>query len=1236
MPRTGTILELSVFLAMLLTCRIGTAEELSIAAEPYYREVPWPKPHSQVGPLCKPLPPDWKSISLNGTWKFKEVLFRKDNANPLQGAGMDQEFFKQTHEIAAWQDISVPSSWYYKADGKKKKGMIGWYCRDFSLTPEQLADNRHVVLDFRRVAWQADVWVNGKKAGKRHVGRFDSFQYDITPLVHAGVNRIAVRVYDYVGHTSYQRRHIGGIYHPVRLLLLPTAVQCHRILVTSDIAAGSIDVLADIVNPGQDAVKLSLCMTVRSTAGNAVIANQQYTSRQLAPGINQIRLGSLKLTGAKPWTPESPSLYTLTLSDQQGRSIGCERFGFRDFRVRNEWLLLNGRRFKPRAFTLDLWRNLDLRHNRGSMLEKMLRHYKRIGINMIRPHSKNGVPCETFFTLCDEIGLLVYLDWSGPAYHAAFGKKWKNSILEMWPSFKAFIRDYYSHPCICMWSLGNEIYEGHYNLSFSKNLDKLYGLVKRLDRQDRPICSSTGRQLIGALNAGLLHERTDVLDDHQYLGAYCGSWQENIAHIKTYAKVALKYYGTLKPKIDCEYGVPGDNLRYRNLTFKRLYPAFKLDPAGEEFKKRYISFVTSPKAEIGDYIRLKLTYCSPRTYVMDEAECRRLYAEKFFKRVVEIYRRAGNMCIGGHTNAQWYDVVLPTLNWGNTAARWGKPGPIDRTRDTWIEMPVSFVTKRVYNPTLVSMPPFNQHPLPGSRQKVSVVVTNDLPVGGNFRVVMQLRLNGLKLLDLGVLNFGMMKAMTQKELPLTYTLPSPAHTTRGNLELFLFKDGKRVGDNRYPMTVAVSASPSAGSKRIALYDSAERVFRGLIKFSSTRVLAELGVKTETITDFKHLDKYGFLIIGSSSFDKTLIDSADILYKWVRNGGKILCLEQKLCGRIPFYPDLSVLAGARSSYVPLSVPTHPLFKGLIQEDFDSWAGDLGAMYEFTLGPLNTALVAIAATSSHRDNAEDAKPVICDVKLGKGQMIFSQLTAGKRIATDSVARAYMSNLLAYFMNHGVSRFAVCLPETDFTKTMFLEDDKAFFVDLTKFANRGFTDDKAGDRKGGWADFGAGFPGIPTGITRLQGGIPFKIIDPRTNNGNSCLVLKGVKRPWFPAKVIGIPIGVKLNSIYFLHTSMYARPGAALRYVFHYANKETREFIAVTENELPDWWNPKSRKNAVVVYRSGKKGLFLSEFVNPLPRVVITGMDIISAEGSIPIVIAVTGRKRFTSVIAGQGEQ
>ena len=1221
------------------------AKSLSMPNEVAYQPLRFDP--SKLGPpgwRLKPAPRDWYVLPLDGAWKFKELPLRaraKDPfKNPLNDAGVKQGYFRPGFDDTGWADFPVPWSWWRKPDGSRapfQRGKLAWYRRRFDLKQAHLAEGRRIVVDFRGVAAQTDVWVNGRKAGPRHVGRFDSFQYDVTPYVKAGVNTLAVRVYEWRGDTSYRRRSIGGIYQPIRLLSVSAPVFSNRMMVTSLLLQKTIDVEAELVNATGSALTCKLLADLADWKTGQIVKKMHLKPLALQPGRQWVKLGAIPLSNPILWSPDNPHLYTLRLADERGRSVGIERFGFRDFRARGEWLYLNGRKFKPRGFTFSV-HTLPLLHNRDGALEMFLRFMKSLGINMIRPHSGTGMRRESFYNLCDEIGITVYEDWSGCCYtHRAGGRNRSDNLLSSWPSYEAHIRDYYSHPCLIMWSFGNEFYEGQRGVYYSANIDKLYGLVKALDRQRRPICGSTGRYTTGLMASGLLKERTDVLDDHQYRGATVGSWQDNIDHIDEYARIALKYYGQPKPKIDCEYAVPGDNLRYRTLTFNKLYPAFQLDPASVEFKRQYVAFLMSKKAEIGGYIRGKLNYCSPRIYVTNETECRRLYGQKLFKRVVEVYRRAGARCLGGHTNAQYYDLLLPPGKWGNTASAYGKPGPIAQNRTDWFIMPLSFTVRRVYNPTLVSAGVFNQHPPPGSKQEVQIYVTNDLNKPGEFEVVGQLRIGKGEPIVLPRLKFGRVEGMTQKWLPLSVTTPNVTTTARGNLELYLFNDGKRVGDNHYPVTIVPDVGRRPVVRRVALYDSAQRLFRGLITDTTTRALETLGVRAEPIKDFDGLNPYRFLIIAANSFDKRLIDAGAMLHEWVKRGGKVLCFEQRLCGRVPFYPNYSIVAGSSSTYVSMSVRNHPVFRGFEQEDFDNWFGHHGYAFGFALSPLNEGLVAIAPTGSHNDT-EDARPIIADVKLGKGEIVFSQLTATERFRSDCVARAYVRNLLDYVLRDGVARFARELPERAFARALYVEDKDALFIDLRRAANRGFRDDLSGDRKGGWTDFGAAadFREIPTGKTRLQGKVPFRIVDPAANRGKSCIVLKGEKRPYFPEKVTGIPVHAKLNSVYMLHTAMYARPGPSVKYVFHYADGRVRNFIATTERDIPDWHRPKDRPNAVVVFRSGTKGLYMSEFANPLPKAEISTIDIVSFGKSIPIIVAITGRKRFESVVAGQGEK
>jgi beta-galactosidase len=1221
--------------ASLCLISVYATAELKLPEEKAFQKTQLPKVKFKPGRFIDPVPKTWGNVLLDGRWKFKRIEKVEDFKNILDDIGIKDGYHKLNFDDSKWDKKLVPWSWYKEEPGEARKSnhvtsKLGWYRHSFKISPKQLTNGKRIVLDFRRVANQLDLWVNGKKTGDRKEARFNSVQYDITSNAHPGKNVIAVRVYDCIGNTGYRMRQFGGIYEPVRLLTIPSNVYTNNMMITTLFDKKAIDVKADIINESKKTMSFRFVAEIANWKDGKIIVKKKLSPVTLAPGETCVSLGKINIPDPINWSPGKPHLYTLTLKDSNGKAAGLERFGFRELTYKGEWLYLNGKKFKPRMYAFN-----KIMNNNNSKMEHLLRILKSSHVNMLRSHSgASGVLPETFFNLCDEIGMMVYVDWSGLTYIKGLGSP-ENSkekfIKSAWPALRNFIKDHYNHPCFSMLSFKNEVYEGQHGY-FSKKFDALYGLVKKFDKQNRPISTSTGRQTKEAMQAGTIKERTDLLDDHQYRGATSGSWQDNIKHLVEYAKTAEKYYKVKKPKINAEYGVPGDNLRYRTCTFNEIWPAFQRDPASKEFKTKYISFLRSKKAEIGGYIRGKMNYCSPRQYI-EETPCRERYASHFFKRPVEIYRRAGTKCLGSQANTPLYDLVRNGKG-GNTSSFYGKPGPIPQ-KEGLFDMPLKFMLKRLYNPTLVTVGVFNEHPMPESKQKLEVFVTNDLNEAANFNVVMQLRFNKGKAIKLADLDFGKIKGMEQKSKQLEYTVPKVKGRKRGKLEFYLFKNSKRAGDNYYPITVIDNSTKVLTTKKVALYDVAGKIFRGLGADSSLEVLNDLSLRTEVIDNFSALDKYKHLIIGVNSFDKKLINSSKTIYDWVKSGGKILCFEQSLCGKIPFYPNYSITAGSPSTFVSLSMPNHPAFKNLTQDDFDSWAGNKGLMFDYAISPLNEGFVAVVPTGSSHD-FDNIKPIIADVKVGKGEIIFSQIAASKRVNTDSVAREYVRNLLQYFLTKDVQPYAFALSEKDFAKIVYVDDKDAYPIDISKFVNRGFLDEKAGDKKGGWADLGSGFDGIPTGLTRLQGGVPFKIINPANNNGKSCIVLKGSKRLYFPAKVTGIPVNAKLNSMYFLHTAMYAKKGPAIEYVFHYANGQTRKFIATNDREIPDWWHAKDRSNAVVVFRKGNRGLYMSEFVNPLPKENIKSMDIISYGKSIPIILGITGRKRFTSVISGVGEK
>ncbi|HTL30970.1 MAG TPA: hypothetical protein VL282_17195, partial [Tepidisphaeraceae bacterium] len=72
---------------------------------------------------------------------------------------------------------------------------------------------KKIYLAFGAVDEDAQVWLNGKKIGAHELGELgwdEVFEFDVTPLLHAGDNEVAVRVFDRTGP--------GGIWKSVKLL----------------------------------------------------------------------------------------------------------------------------------------------------------------------------------------------------------------------------------------------------------------------------------------------------------------------------------------------------------------------------------------------------------------------------------------------------------------------------------------------------------------------------------------------------------------------------------------------------------------------------------------------------------------------------------------------------------------------------------------------------------------------------------------------------------------------------------------------------------------------------------------------------------------------------------------------------------------------------------------------------------------------------------------------------------
>lgn len=378
---------------------------------------------------------------LNDGWLFRLDTGAAASRSPLAG-------------LAA-QPVTLPHDWAREGDfaeqnpagcgGGALPGGIGWYDRDLFVAK---GDRGHTFrLTFDGAYMNSTVWINGHELGTRPFG-YISFTYDLTPYLRYGrMNHIRVRVDN--SDQPNSRWYSGcGLFRPVWLTKSgPVHFADDGIFITPSIdgsGQGQVTVKADIVNPKSQAVKVTT--TIVDAQGR------------------EVATGAESLTVEKPqlWDVETPYLYTaitrLLGADGQELDEVRTRIGFRTFSFTPEGFTLNGRHQQIQGVCLH--------HDLGCLgsavnrraIERQLVLLRQAGINGIR--CSHNPPSRELLDLCDEMGFLVMDE----AFDMWRKKKTANDYAKYFNAWHErdlndFIKRDRNHPCILLWSIGNEVLE---------------------------------------------------------------------------------------------------------------------------------------------------------------------------------------------------------------------------------------------------------------------------------------------------------------------------------------------------------------------------------------------------------------------------------------------------------------------------------------------------------------------------------------------------------------------------------------------------------------------------------------------------------------------------------------------------------------------------------------------------------------------------------------------------------
>ncbi len=480
--------------------------------------------------------------NLNGKWKF---FFVEDpSKRPV-------DFFKEEFNASSWKDIDVPSNWEIQGYGMPiyvnipyewtpnpdpphvphDINPVGSYRLNFNL-PENW-DKREVFLHFGSAKSALYLWINGKQVGFSEDGKTPA-EFNITPYIRKGGNLIAVQIFRWSAGSFLECQdmwRISGIERSVFLFSTPK-VHIRDYFCQSGLLNNYTDGKLNIdltVHNYQDSKQASLVVKARlySKLDLARPLAEISSTVNVDPKKESIVKLEKNLPGIKPWTAETPELYTLVLSleEKSGKiieTVSCKT-GFRTSEIKYGLLLINGKPIKIKGVN---------RHEHdektGHILsdEGMLKDIqlmKQFNINAVRTcHYPND---ERWYDLCDEYGLYVIdeanIESHGMGYEPSrtLGNNPDFQIMHLDRTMNVVERDK-NHPSVIIWSLGNEAGNG-------VNFEATYDWVKQRDGS-RPVQYERAE----------LGRNTDI---------YCPMYAR-IPDLEHYAMYLQK-----RPLIQCEY-----------------------------------------------------------------------------------------------------------------------------------------------------------------------------------------------------------------------------------------------------------------------------------------------------------------------------------------------------------------------------------------------------------------------------------------------------------------------------------------------------------------------------------------------------------------------------------------------------------------------------------------------------------------------------------------------------------
>jgi beta-mannosidase len=539
-------------------------------------------------------------VNLAGTWRFLPF----NNA-----AGLDIPNMK----TGRWPVMKLPSSWYLRGrktlppeinslprprdhaldrqaqpHDKKVLDFSGevWFSRTFNW---ERGTQKPVIVDLDMVDYYADVYLNGRHAGK-HEGYFQKWNVNATRFIQPGENKITLRIaspqqiYDPTGRIPlswpHNRQMIKGVFdfHDARPGAIGPSGQSRgtggliegiSVRQSSGVDLASVNVVPVKVNEKQ--ARLRVETKIQNWTGKPILAKAQGTIKPhnfqssvkipvqfpiiAKPGLTTL---SREITIRDPvlwwtWDYGKPNLYRLSMNIEDAETGATldhqeKRFGIRSIaQDSNQQWFLNGKRVFPRGsnYISTQW----LSQADKNWYKRDIRLMKEANLNAIRVHAHVERP--EFYNQADEAGIMIWQDFPLQWSYVANPEFRREAVKQL----KEMIERLKSHPSIMLWSTHNESpYFFDPELKRRSSADN-----KRMDLELVKTARREDPSRLVQRNSGTGETGHNQGDKHYYDGWYGGSPagfertiqnQSGGAQITEYGAQALPVLPTMKRIFD--------------------------------------------------------------------------------------------------------------------------------------------------------------------------------------------------------------------------------------------------------------------------------------------------------------------------------------------------------------------------------------------------------------------------------------------------------------------------------------------------------------------------------------------------------------------------------------------------------------------------------------------------------------------------------------------------------------